>query len=136
MIRAVLDTNVLVSALIPGTSRSVLDQANVSFELVLSSAIITELDGVLQRPKIVKWLKLTADQRVRFLAHLETTATLVPGLVDVPSFDPDPKDTPILAAAVESKADFVVTGDHELLNLGSYHETKIVTTRAFLEILG
>ena len=47
----------------------------------------------------------------------------------------DPDDDAILAAAVERCADYIVTGDQDLLAIGDYQSTRIVTPRAFLQRL-
>ena len=47
----------------------------------------------------------------------------------------DPKDDMVVATAVAAKADYLVTGDEKLLRLGSFHGVRIVTPRAFLDVL-
>jgi uncharacterized protein len=47
----------------------------------------------------------------------------------------DPKDDHILACAVEARADFVVSGDNDLLSLGAFEGIRIVNSREFLELL-
>jgi len=137
MIRAVLDTNVLVSNLLcPGPSRTLVSQAGATFQLVLSSPILAEVDDVLRRPRIVRKLHLTEENRNAYLDRLRLlSAPLVPGLLEIDPFEPDPKDTPLLACSLEGHADYLVTGDQALLNLSTYHDTKIASPRAFLDIL-
>ena len=47
----------------------------------------------------------------------------------------DPKDNPVLEAALSGKADFIVTGDKDLLSIGKFHNTVILTPREFLKFL-
>lgn len=137
MIRAVLDTNILVSNLLSsGPARSIVGVVGTRFHLVLSAAILLEVEDVLKRPRIATRIALTDAERVGYVnALLAISDEIVPGLVVVPDFDPDPKDTHLLACAIESHADYLVTGDASVLNLGSYHATKIITPRAFLDLI-
>ena len=48
----------------------------------------------------------------------------------------DPDDDKYLAAAVEGRARYVVTGDRDLLSLGEFEGVQVVTPRAFLDLLG
>jgi predicted nucleic acid-binding protein len=47
----------------------------------------------------------------------------------------DPKDDAVVACAVEGKADYVVSGDQDLLALGEYEGIQVVTPRRFMEIV-
>lgn len=136
MIRAILDTNVLVSAIIfHGLPLTLLKHVGTEFELVLSEPILEELAEVLQEPKIEAKTKLTAAERQAQVARLRKMATVVTGLVAVPAFERDLKDTHLLALATTSSADYLVTGDHPLQELGTYGKTRIVSPRQFLSIL-
>lgn len=137
MIRAVLDTNVFISNLLrPGPSRAILSRAGTAFQLIVSSSITMEVGDVLQRPRIVRKLSLTDAERRAYVDSLTlSSALVVPGLVQVDEFPADPKDTHLLACALEGAADYLVTGDAALLNLVTFHGTKIVAPRAFLDVL-
>lgn len=110
MIRAVLDANVLVSGFaFSGVPHGVLGRAGTSFQLVTSASILSEVADVLSREKIQRRAPSTPEERVQFITQLALQAELVRGLADVPIFEPDPKDTHILACVAESQPDYLVT---------------------------
>ena len=109
--RIVLDTNILVSALITkGTPPDQLYQAWLAdeVELVTSMAQIDEVTDVLSRPRLRKFIN--PDEAGQMVAAIHRRATV---LSDVPvaKRSPDPKDDPILAIAVVGDAALVVSGD-------------------------
>ena len=109
--RIVLDTNILVSALITkGTPPDQLYQAWLrnEVELVTSAAQIDEVTDVLARPRLRRYVD--PDEAAQMVAAIHQRATV---LSDVPvtKRSPDPKDDPILAAAVAGDAELVVSGD-------------------------
>ena len=135
--RVVLDTNVLIAALITkGTPPDRLYQAWLrgEIELVTSVAQIAELAAVLARPRLQKYLD--ADEAAAIIENIDTRAVI---LDDLPSVDlsPDPKDNPILAAAIAGNADLIVSGDKtHLLELGAAVGIPIVSAREALNRLG
>ena len=138
MTRAVLDTNVLVSAIIKrvGIPNQILKHAGLDFEWLVSKFILTELGIVLLRrhiqTKYKKWV--TPTKRTEFLESVEKNAKTVEvsTKLDVVT---DPKDNQVLASAVDGQADFLVTGDPHLLKLKNYKGIKIITPAQFHRIL-
>jgi putative PIN family toxin of toxin-antitoxin system len=132
-VRIVLDTNVLVSALITkGTPPDVLYQAwdAGSFQLVTSAAQLRELERVLAYPKLRPFI--TQDEAEALLETIGTAALVIGELSDI-DLSPDPDDNVILATAVAGEADLLVTGDKSgLLELGSVCGIPIVTPRQAL----
>ena len=61
---------------------------------------------------------------------------MVPGILQLPEATRDPKDDPLVACAVEGAADYLVSGDRDLLDLGETENTRMVTPREFVETLG
>lgn len=137
MVRALLDANVLISAAIrpsgpPGQIvTALLTQA---FELILSPGIIEEVETALALPKIRKYLR-EPEEALRWLADIVAIADLVQDTGNVTRICRDPDDDAVLAAAVEGRADTIVTGDDDLLALGEYDGIAIVTPRVFLDLL-
>jgi uncharacterized protein len=140
MVRVVFDTNVFVSAFIqskspPGRLLAMLIQGD-KFEIVLSTAILDEVGRALRYPKVRKRIRLDDDDldlRVAMLGILSTMVSVSSRTVTGVSRDPD--DDAILAAALEGCADYIVTGDQDLLAIGDYQGIRIVTPRAFLQRL-
>ena len=138
MPKAVLDTNILVSALITprGTPAKVIQAWRVEqFELVTSSPILEELHETLSRPKIKTRYHLSSEDIRNFLTLLAHTALCVSGARSVSAPIHDPDDLRILAAAIESQADYLVTGDKELLRLKQFQSVHIMTPSAFLRVI-
>lgn len=131
-LRAVFDTNAIVSALlfeqsVPAKAfYAVLGQGVV----LLSEATFAELNEVLGRVKFDRYV--TRQEREHFLAMLLREATLVETVEEVRSCR-DPKDDKFLEVAVNGAASYLVTGDEDLLVLNSFRGIPIVTPAMFLE---
>ena len=139
MFRAVLDANVIISALIQpkGPSGRILTsllQRN-SFELVVSPGILAEVRRSLAYPKVRKYIKISDEDLDLWVAALELIAQPVDGKLRIHAVAADPDDNKYIEAAVEGLAQFVVTGDKHLLSLKSYENIRIVTPRVFVELL-
>ncbi|MBN1868935.1 putative toxin-antitoxin system toxin component, PIN family [Candidatus Sumerlaeota bacterium] len=144
MIRAVLDTNVVVSSFLTASgmpSRIVRAWKSGAFEACLSQPLLDELAGVLCRPEILRATRVSADETAEFLDLIGKTAIFAPEPLAVPPVvadDPadDPADDVVVATALVCEADIVVSGDHHLLALREYEGIPIVNPRQFLETLG
>jgi len=135
-VRIVLDTNILVSALISGegTPGQVLTKLRRErITLVTSRFQIDELRDVLAREKLKPYIRLEEADDLVF--HLEAVAMVVAELPDV-NLSPDPKDNPILATALAGEAEMIVSGDKgDMLALRRIEGIPIVTAREALERL-
>jgi hypothetical protein len=138
MIRAVLDANVLVSAAINPTgtpARLVALWRAERFAVVVSDALMRELYEVLHYPKILVRHGWTEAQLRSFVGELAHYAIRTAGRLTLTVIADDPPDNRYLECAVEGEADFLVSGDQLLLNLGDYQGVQILTPRAFLDVL-
>ncbi len=136
--RVVLDTNVLVSAVLShGSPPDSILQAwrRGSFDLVVSAALLRELENVLARPRIRRRLAWSADERKAFVVALGEGAFLVVPEAELHAVQADPSDNRVLEAAVEGKADYIVTVDRHLLDLGSYEGIRIVSPSRFFAVI-
>jgi hypothetical protein len=137
MTRAVIDTNVLVSGVIAphGAPRRVLEAWHAGgFALITSEAIIAEARRVLRYPRICGRYRLTEGDIVAVVDSLRNDAEVVAGLYEVRK-SVDPTDDVFLACALEGRAEYVVSGDAHLLEIGTYQGVLIVTPRQFMAIL-
>ena len=138
MLRAVLDANIYISAIIQpaGTPGRLVERflRDASFEVVLSPAIVDEVLRAMAYPKVRKLLH-GADAQLWF-ENLVVLADLVAGAQQLSGVCKDPDDDKYVAAALEGRAAFVVTGDRAFLALKEHAGVEIVTPRAFLDLLG
>jgi putative PIN family toxin of toxin-antitoxin system len=125
MFRVVLDTNVLVSAIISdGKSRELLKKGIAKqYSLVLSDLIIKELIDVMRRPKF----QISEDELQRTILALIRTAEVVNVKTKIKAVKEDPKDDMIIETAIDGYADIIVTGDSHLLALTTFKGIKIIT---------
>jgi len=137
-IRAVLDTNVLVSGLVAkeGPPGRILDAwLQGRFVLVTSLYLVEELTHVLSYPRIAGRLRLDNEELAAILAALLSRAEVVPDHLHLPGVTRDPKDDAAVACAREGQAGYIVSGSQGLLVLGEYEGVRMVTPRQFAEIL-
>ena len=135
--RVVLDTNILLSALLrkdspPDLIRRAWEAKR--FTVVTSRWQLAELRRVSRYPRLRSLLR--GHEVGRLMLRLERHAEVLDELpkVDLAS---DPDDNPLLATAITGEADYLVTGDRaDVLVLGRVEGVPIVSARAFLERLG
>ena len=127
--RIVVDTNVIVSAFLwGGTPRRLLDVIEEQqLELFTSRALIAELEDVLAREKFAAQLSRTRFTSAFLIARYTQLATLIaPAEVAVPELR-DPKDIHVLACALATRAEAIISGDADLRVLGRYQEIPVVS---------
>ena len=131
--RFVLDTNVIVSALLLAGSipRQAFDKALDTGKVLLSLPVLTELNEVLSRRKFDKYL-LEAE-RMQFLAALVREAEMVE-VGERISASRDPKDDKFLELAVNGQATCIISGDGDLLVLNPFRGIAIMPPQAFLRL--
>jgi len=131
--KAVFDTNILISGVIrKGKPHKLLDHVvNKRLELVLSKELLDEFIDVIKRDK----LKLTAEQQNQFIEYVTTLSSVVEVASKFDIVKEDPDDNIVLNVAHDGKADFIVSGDPDLLNLKEFEGIGIVTASKMLELL-
>ena len=140
--RVLVDTNVLISILLKpseGGPVRALFHAFVAgrFTLLLPEWLIDELTNSVQtNPRLAKRISIT--QLNRFTALLRAAAEQIAEIeTPIPVVSRDPDDDYVLAYALVGNADYLVTGDKDLLALeGLIAGLEIVTPAQFVEILG
>jgi uncharacterized protein len=136
LIRAVLDVNVLISSLISpqGAPGQLIRQlTDESFEIVLSKDISAELRRAIAYPRVRERIKLSDDELELWLAALDVLSVHVEPSVHVSAVSADPDDDIYIEAALEGRAEFIVTGDKHLLDPGGFEDVRIVRAREFLD---
>jgi len=138
-IKAVIDTNVLVSGIISpkGAPRKILDLAKKDkFKVVTSVSINHEIFNVLHRPYIYSKYNLTEEIIDDISAFLYEGTILTGDRYAVLKVSKDPKDNMFIACALEGEADYIISGDDHLLRLKHYRGVQIVDALSFLKVLG
>ena len=139
MLKAVLDTNVLVSSLLVkvGLPAGVVDAwRQRQYVLVTSPDLIAEVRATLNYPRLRRKYLFTDEDVARLVSLLEQDALVVPGQAEVTGvIRDDPADEKVLACAVDAEADVIVSGDSHLLALGEYEGIPVLTARTLFERL-
>lgn len=138
MIKAVLDTNVLIAAVInvkSSVTQKIYQEFLAShFTLIISPEVLEEVEDLINRERIVKRHKMSPNERETIISEIASLSYIVPGATQV-EIARDPDDNKIISAALEDKADYIVTRDRDLLDLKQHQGIKIITPEKFMEIL-
>jgi len=131
--KVVLDTNILISAIVFGGKPRQIFEAAIKgkIQLVLTEEIIEEMRRILEGKKF-QYPKEITDLIIH---ELEALAEIVKPKERITVIEKDPEDNRVLECAQESQADFIVSGDTHLLEIQDYKRTKIVTPEKFLDAL-
>ena len=127
--RAVFDTNVLVAAFVTEgiCSKILIRGRKKQFHLIVCPVILQEFERVL----IKKFSATRNEARSALQMVSEATHSVVRPSQLVQSICRDPDDDAILACALEARADYLVTGDKDLLELKVFKGVRIVPPRDF-----
>lgn len=135
-IRVVFDTQLFLRACINRRSlpaKLIFDMSN-EYELVISQAILDEIEDVLNRPKLrAKFNSLTNEVVEEIIQLLSNSDQVNP--TEVPKISRDPKDDIFLACAITANATHIVSEDKDLLVLNPYKDIQIVDVLGFMQIL-
>jgi uncharacterized protein len=134
-VRAVLDPNVLISAVISGVGAPreiVTAWTQGSFELVVSPLLLDELRDVLARPRFRRWVSATTV--AEYVQGITDAATIIDDPPVVPGLSPDPDDDYLIALARVADADYLVSGDRHLTGI-SGPVPPVLTPREFRDRL-
>lgn len=131
-LKFVIDVNVFISALLFPKSKPYLavEKAQDLGDILMSIEVWKELEEVTARPKFNRYLDV--EDRLKFLLDLSNTVSLVININQRINECRDPKDNKYLELAVSGKADYIITGDQDLLVLNPFREIKIITVDQFL----
>lgn len=127
--RLVVDTNIVVSALLwGGPPRRILDAARVQqVSLYTSPALLAELDKVLARAKLAHRFDLVGKTPAATIEGYRALATLVAAEPLPTAASRDPDDDHVIACAIAARAEIIVSGDRDLLDLGRYGDIRILS---------
>lgn len=131
-IKAVIDTNIFVRALIGSAANREIYLAFTGnkFSLIISQVMVAELAEVLTRPRLKIPVKDT-----KTLLHAVRTKAIIPAITAHIKACRDHSDDIILEAAISADADIIVSNDNDLLSLHPFQGIPVVDSRQFLKIL-
>jgi len=126
--RSVLDTHIVIAGLLwNGPPRRLLQQVIDETLLIYSSpTLIDELSRTLARRKFTKRIaqfQTSTDALVN--DYLSLVNLVIPAIT--PRIVRDPDDDHVIAAAIAARATLIVSGDHDLLDLGHYQHIRIIS---------
>jgi len=133
--RFVLDTNVIVSAvLFPNSQPNLIIKKIQTIGIIIQSpSTWLELENVLARPKFDRYI--TQTERQTFLLDFSQTIDLILEDSFTTNECRDPKDNKYLELAVNGKAEYLITGDQDLLVLHSFQSINILRIEQFLSLI-
>ncbi|NKB68891.1 MAG: putative toxin-antitoxin system toxin component, PIN family [Candidatus Latescibacteria bacterium] len=141
MKRIVLDTNVIISAILNahGSPGQILNQVlEGKLSLCLSTAMVGEIRRVIRYEKMAAFFKRvekTIEEVDEIIDKIVLLAEITPGDKQVDLIDADPDDNMVLACTLETRVDYIVSGDSHLTNLGNFEGVPILTPRNLLGVL-
>ncbi len=134
--RIVIDPNLLVSYLLThrGPIAQIIDVhlAHEDFTLLICTQLLEELDRVLQYARFQRYFN--NETRLRFVALIAAQSELVDVPDEAPRIVRDPKDDYLIACALAGNADFLVSGDKDVLELKTVGKIRIVSAGQLLSL--
>ena len=134
MIRAIIDTSVLIRYLIKPSAaiKELIEERWLGDEVQMVTALdlIAELEGVLKRDYIQTLIRTEEGQAL--LDAITQKADILPPLGPVPAYTRDPKDDKFVACALVGDANYLITEDKDMLVLEVVGDVRIVTPYDFL----
>jgi uncharacterized protein len=138
-VKLVVDTNTIISgSLWQGPPARLISAAlGGQAQMFLSLPMLLELQETLQRPKFAQRLAGHGETPLSIIARFRASChESVPARIMPPAELRDPDDVHVLACAVSAEADAIVTGDKDLLTLGSFAGIPIIDAAEALKRLG
>ncbi|HZV69055.1 MAG TPA: putative toxin-antitoxin system toxin component, PIN family [Saprospiraceae bacterium] len=132
-LRIILDTNIWISFLISNRQNNfdlLLKQSKA--EILFSTELLNEIKDTIEKPKLKKYF--SSNSMEEMLNAFEVYIVLVSVSTTV-SICRDPKDNFLLSLALDGKADYLLTGDKDLLSMKTYKKTKIISITSFVNNL-
>jgi len=133
LLKVVIDTNIFISGvLVEGGNPSIIIKSwkrTRKYQLFVTEEIIQEVLRVMQR------LNVSPDIITDWNKVIRKNAISVAPTKKIEAVKEDPSDNKFLECAIESRADYIVTGDKHLKRLNEFEGIKIINAREFLDIL-
>lgn len=135
--KVVLDTNVWLSGIFwDGEASKIIENSKNKYEIIISEDVLLEIITVLNREskfqKFILNLKSTVEDIIRTILSI---STLIQTTTTLDIIKSDPKDNIILEAALDGKAEYIVSYDNHLLNMIEFREIRIIKPDKFLTLI-
>lgn len=134
----VLDTNVIISSLLSSKGPPAQIMAaweGGQFEILTSPPLLRELKRALHYPRVQRYYEGSDKKIDAFLNRFQKVAVVVEPENRLEVIAADPADDRVLECAVAGGADYIVSGDHHLLDLKNYRGIVILNPAAFLPLV-
>jgi hypothetical protein len=132
--RVIIDTNLWISFLITKDLKTLDFRVKTGkIKIVFSLELIEEFLSVAHRPKFKKYFSKEDIEQLIDLFEIYGEIAQVKSKIELCR---DPKDDFLLSLATDSKADYLITGDNDLLDLKTIGKTKIITMTDYLKKVG
>jgi hypothetical protein len=138
MLKVILDANIFVSAVLKPHSHlaRIFEWVKEDkIRVVLSDGILSEIEAVLRYPKIRKRHRQNNKQIEEFLKKTVRISILTQGKIHTDTIKKDPSDNKYLSAAMEAKADFIVSGGYHLKDLKTFQGIRILDPSTFVVLM-
>lgn len=138
MVKAVFDTNVWISSLLnPSGPPGKLAEAwrKNKCIVIISEPLLQELSRSLHYERVQKIKNIPEKEIQQLLNEIAHTTYFTEIASNVVIIEKDSTDNLVLATAIDGEADYIISGDHHLLDVGEYKGIQILTPAAFLQIL-
>lgn len=138
MMIVVLDTNVIISALLSrkGAPSKIFEYwADERFDVAVSKPLLDELERVLGYKRIQRYFKQSKLMPSRFLKSFRAVAVEVEPDFKLNLISEDPADNRILECAISANGSYIITGDEHLLNIKEYRGIQILSPAEFITLL-
>jgi len=139
-VRALFDTNIFISYLLPSRKQRAINavvEAAIAgtFTLLIPRELVEEFSRKVAAKEYLA-RRITPDDAAKLMTVLAEAAEIIPPIsTEIPAATRDPKDDYLLAYALVGRADYLVTGDDDLLALGEVEGVRIVSPSGFAEAL-
>lgn len=138
MLKVVIDTNILVSAILnpKGTPAKIVKAwFKNRFIVVISQFSLQEIERVLHYEHIQKIKHISEDEIHKLVTEIIKTSELIQVSSTIEIIKTDIADNQVLATAVDGQTTYIISGDHHLLDLGEFRGIKILKPADFLNVL-
>ena len=131
--KVIIDTNIWISFLIGKSLQGIQNHINSRhIKIITCDEQIVELTSVFNKPKIKKYF--TKEQVIEFFELLEESSLRIK-IKTKSDLCRDPKDNYLVSLALDSKADYLITGDHDLLELKIIDSAEVINYTNFNKII-